>query len=173
MSPEKNLKDKHTLYITLQCILNYLHFKILKKKREWKHYNKTNRISWNPPYSTYGNQTRIEKAIPLFSHTALSEEENLAGSWMDLCNVKQNELVDGKDRFCIVGLYLDDTEPKLGTGVELVAKTRRDSNSLLITLKMYNKQFFSGMVNLQDQLRDTSYCIVDSKVPYHSHLVSL
>ena len=92
---------------------------------------------------------------------------------MDLCNVKQNELVDGKDRFCIVGLYLDDTEPKLGTGVELVAKTRRDSNSLLITLKMYNKQFFSGMVNLQDQLRDTSYCIVDSKVPYHSHLVSL
>ena len=58
-------------------------------------------------------------------------------------------------------------------GVELVAKTRRDSNSLLITLKMYNKQFFSGMVNLQDQLRDTSYCIVDSKVPYHSHLVSL
>ena len=55
---------------------------------------------------------------------------------MDLCNVKQNELVDGKDRFCIVGLYLDDTEPKLGTGVELVAKTRRDSNSLLITLKM-------------------------------------
>ena len=29
------------------------------------------------------------------------------------------------------------------------------------------------MVNLQDQLRDTSYCIVDSKVPYHSHLVSL
>ena len=75
----------------------------------------TNRNSWNPPYSnTYGNQTRIEKAIPLFSHTALSEEENLAGSWMDLCNVKQNELVDGKDRFCIVGLYLDDTEPKLG-----------------------------------------------------------
>ena len=59
-------------------------------------------------------QTRIEKAIPLFSHTALSQEENLAGSWMDLCNVKQNELVDGKDRFCIVGLYLDDTEPKLG-----------------------------------------------------------
>ena len=29
------------------------------------------------------------------------------------------------------------------------------------------------MVNLQDQLRDISYCIVDSKVPYHSHLVSL
>ena len=37
----------------------------------------------------------------------------------------------------------------------------------------YNKQFFNGMVNLQDQLRDASYCIMDSKVPYHSHLVSL
>ena len=37
----------------------------------------------------------------------------------------------------------------------------------------YNKQFFNGMVNLQDQLRDTSYCIMDSKVPYHSHLVAL
>ena len=36
MSPEKNLKDKHTLYITLQCILNYLHFKILKKKMRMK-----------------------------------------------------------------------------------------------------------------------------------------
>ena len=33
MSPKKNLKDKHTLYITLQCILNYLHIKILKKMR--------------------------------------------------------------------------------------------------------------------------------------------
>ena len=31
MSPEKNLKDKHTLYITLQCILNYLHIKIFLK----------------------------------------------------------------------------------------------------------------------------------------------
>ena len=31
MSPEKNLKDKHTLYITSQCILNYLHIKILIK----------------------------------------------------------------------------------------------------------------------------------------------
>ena len=31
MSPKKNLKDKHTLYITLQCMLNYLHIKILKK----------------------------------------------------------------------------------------------------------------------------------------------
>ena len=31
MSPEKNLKVKHTLYITSQCILNYLHIKILKK----------------------------------------------------------------------------------------------------------------------------------------------
>ena len=29
------------------------------------------------------------------------------------------------------------------------------------------------MINLQDQLRDTSYCIMDSKVPYHSHLVAL
>ena len=28
------------------------------------------------------------------------------------------------------------------------------------------------MVNLQDQLTDTSYCIVDSEVPYHSQLVS-
>ena len=47
-------------------------------------------------------------------HTAFCEEEKLPWSGMDLCNVTQNELVDGKDRFCIVGLYLDDTEPKLG-----------------------------------------------------------
>ena len=35
-------------------------------------------------------------------------------SGMNLCNVIQNYFVDEKDRFCIVGLYLDDTEPKLG-----------------------------------------------------------
>ena len=42
MSPEKNLKDKHTLYITLQCILNYLHIKILKK-------NENKNITTNEP----------------------------------------------------------------------------------------------------------------------------
>ena len=47
-------------------------------------------------------------------HTAFCEEVKLPWSGMDLCNVTQNELVDWKDRFCIVGLYLDDTEPKLG-----------------------------------------------------------
>ena len=67
--------------------------------------------------------------MSLLLHTAFCEEEKLPWSGMDLCNVKQNELVDGKDRFCIVGLYLEDTEPKLGTGVELVVKSRRDSKS--------------------------------------------
>ena len=42
MSPEKNLKDKHTLYITLQFILNYLHIKILKK-------NENKNITTNEP----------------------------------------------------------------------------------------------------------------------------
>ena len=46
--------------------------------------------------------------------TALGEEQRLPWSRMDLCNVIQNKLVDEKDRVCIVGLYLDDTEPKLG-----------------------------------------------------------
>ena len=46
--------------------------------------------------------------------TALGEEQRLPWSGMDLCNVIQNKLVDEKDRVCIVGLYLDDTEPKLG-----------------------------------------------------------
>ena len=67
--------------------------------------------------------------MSLLLHTVFCEEEKSPWSGMDLFNVKQNELVDGKDRFCIVRLYLDDTEPKLSTGVELVAKTRRDSKS--------------------------------------------
>ena len=46
--------------------------------------------------------------------TALGEEQRLPWSGMDLCNVIQNKLVDEKGRVCIVGLYLDDTEQKLG-----------------------------------------------------------
>ena len=60
--------------------------------------------------------------IPLFSHTALSEKENLSWSGMDLCNVIQNEHVDEKDRFCIVGHYLDDTGK---TGVHTLNEWQR------------------------------------------------
>ena len=45
----------------------------------------------------------------------------------------ENERVDEKDRFCIFELYLNDTEP---THVELVAKTKKDSNSFLISLRV-------------------------------------
>ena len=34
-----------------------------------------------------------------------------------------------------------------------------------------NKQFFDVRVHLYDQSTDTSYSIMDSKVPYHSHLL--
>ena len=61
-------------------------------------------------------------------HTAFCEEEKLPWSGMDLCNVKQNELVDGKDRFCIMDFILM-TLSQNWVGVELGAKTRRDSNS--------------------------------------------
>ena len=48
----------------------------------------------------------LETKQGLFSHTALSEEENLPWSGMNLCNVIQNEHVDEKDWFCIVGWTL-------------------------------------------------------------------
>ena len=41
---------------------------------------------------------------------------------MDLCNVIQNEHVDEKDRFCIVGHYLDDTGK---TGVHTLNEWQR------------------------------------------------
>ena len=48
----------------------------------------------------------LETKQGLFSHTALSEEENLPWSGMNFCNVIQNEHVDEKDWFCIVGWTL-------------------------------------------------------------------
>ena len=77
--------------------------------------------------------------------TALGEEQCLPWSGMDLCNVIQNKLVDEKDRVCIVGLYLETLSQNWGTHVELVAKTRKGSNSLLISFKMW---FLDLFINL-------------------------
>ena len=52
-------------------------------------------------YTVYYIKVQIKLSVLL--HTAFYEEEKLPWSGMDLCNVTQNELVDGKDRFCIVG----------------------------------------------------------------------
>ena len=57
---------------------------------------------------------KARKGYSIFSPKSVIKEENLPWSGMDLCNVIQKEIVGEKDGFCIVGLHLDKTEPKLG-----------------------------------------------------------
>ena len=56
----------------------------------------------------------LEKALTLFSHTALGGKENLLWSGMDLRNVIQMNLQKRSIGFFIVRLNLGDTKPKLG-----------------------------------------------------------
>ena len=86
----------------------------------------------------------LETKQGLFSQTALSEEENLPWSGMNLCNVIQNEHVDEKDWFCIVGWTLF-WWPWAKPEYTCRAIDKKDSNSFLISLIMW---FLDLSINL-------------------------
>ena len=77
---------------------------------------------------------------------ALGEEQRLPWSGMDLCNVIQSKLVDERRiGYVLLDFILMTLSQNWGTHVELVAKTRKGSNSLLISLKMWSLDLFINL----------------------------
>lgn len=60
----------------------------------------------------------LEKALTLFSHTALGEKENLLWSGMDLRNVIQMNLQKRSIGFLLLGLILVTPSQNWGTRVK-------------------------------------------------------
>ena len=146
MSPEKNLKDKHTLYITLQCILNYLHIKILKKNENKNITTKRTALAGIHHTAILMETKQGQKRLFHCSHIQpqVKRKIQLGLGWIFVMLNKMN-LWMGRIGSVLLDFILMTLSQNWGTGVELVAKTRKDSNSLLITLKM---QFLDLFVNL-------------------------
>ena len=140
MSLWKNYK------IYIHCLSNHSAYYINCKFKKNENKNITTKQITLLPSKAGIDYTAIplETKQGLFSHTALSEEENLPWSGMNLCNVIQNEHVDEKDWFCIVGWTLSWwpwAKP------EYTCRTidKKDSNSFLISLIMW---FLDLSINL-------------------------
>ena len=156
MSLWKKLQDVHTLFTKLQC--GILHDLQIKKKDENK--NVTTKDTALLPaeagihHTSIALETKQGQKGYFIVHTALSEEENLPWSGMDLCNVIQNEHVDEKDWFCIVGWTLSWWH---WAKPEYTCRTRdrKDSNPFLISLIMWFLDLSINLFQKEIKLKET------------------